>query len=166
MLGRCVGCMEIKSELKQIFVSNERSHDRTIADVINIFKDITGLLLETKAEETVIKHWCARGWTNHDFRLVIEYHFNNTFERTFLDKPGNMNLRMMLNPARADRLIDIVRDLRWKAKQADEKKISSSKSYQTSMVLLRCGAKIPVGDIESYSRHIDECFNMKGKCFN
>lgn len=146
-------------------ITNGGPIDRTVADVILIFEEVTGIMLDRASEQFVIKHWEKQGWGNHDFRLIIEYHFGNAEERKFLDKPGNMNLRMMLNPARAERLKDILRDLKWRASDMEKQKTQATQILKLRpQMMMKCGMKIPVGDQEAYQRHMTDCFESKGKC--
>lgn len=136
---------------------------REIGDICNIFRDVTGLAADPHKEKTVILFWMQRGLSLHDFRLLIEFQFNDPRQKDFYAKAGNLNLRMMLNPASADRLSDILDQLRH-AKRIKESKAEFA-PRSSPMMLMRCGKKIAVGDKASYDAHMNECFNAKGACF-
>lgn len=135
-----------------------------VVDVINIFRDITGVPLDRESEQAVIRYWSAKGWSRYDFRLMIQHRFHNERDQEFLGQPGNMNLRMMLNPSISEKLIDVMRDLRWKADN-DKKKLEASKSSLPPKMVMRCGEKILVGDKEGVERHNRLCFDRRGACF-
>lgn len=135
-----------------------------VANVCQIFREITGSIAEPDRERAVIMHWAQKGWSAYEFRLVIEYQFSDQKQKEFYAQPGCLNLRMMLNPSSTDRLIDIVNDLKRK-KQIEERREKAVRSPGVPMMLLRCGEKIPVGDVDAYSRHMNDCFAAKGRCF-
>lgn len=136
-------------------------YSRLVADVCQVFKDVTGVVAAPEREHIVIEHWGKLGWQVHDFRRVIEFEFSDPSQREYYGHPGRMNLRMMLNPARRERLIDIHADLIAAAHR--EKKLAEMTTPSRERKLhLRCGAKIHRKD---YDSHLSRCFELKGGCF-
>lgn len=137
-------------------------HERELQNVCKIFEEVTGLPAEATREAYVIQHWLQRGWTLKDFRMVIEFQFGDERQREFYEKPGNLNLRMMLNPSFAERLIDILVQLKYAEKKRATDK---NQARRSSSIVLRCGTQIAVGDKHSFDVHMEKCFEIRGACF-
>lgn len=81
--------------------------------VVQIFKEVTGVELDVDREiGAIIPFHRDDGWENFEFRQVIEWGWHDSREREWLSKPGQCNLRTLLNPSRRQRLNDIVSDLK------------------------------------------------------
>jgi hypothetical protein len=127
--------------------------------ICNIFKEVTGLNADASREATVINYWQKKGWREYDFRLLIEFEFNDPKQQDYYSQPGNLTLRSVFNPAREARLLDIRESL---VHRESRKKQATEKSHLPVKILMRCGAKIFK---DQYEYHVDKCFEMKGACF-
>lgn len=144
---------------------------RILADVVNIFTEVTGLKLDSQREAQTIRHWVNRGWKAYEFRLLIEYQFHHPKTRAWFDEAiGRMNLRHMFNPSRESWLTDALSEL--KHKDALQKKIKESEESKISAVnisrlKMKCGALVRVfkmngsSDKSEYDEHLS--FDEKGK---
>lgn len=146
----------------------ESDFDKTIRDVCAIFKEVTGAEADPRREGQAIVPWVRDfKWQLHDFRLIMEFSLSDAKEAAYFSTPGKMNIRSMFNPARGNVLLDIHADLK-RAQAIQLRKQEMKKSgglTRSTAILLRCGAQIPVGDVDAFERHNDECFAAKGSCF-
>lgn len=136
--------------------------NRIVNDVCQIFEDVTGRQADCEREKGVILFWEKRGLQNRDFRLLIEHEFADPRQKEFYSQPGNLVLRFMLNPSRADRLSDVLTELRYAERAREKKEVLAKMPSRTPRMLLRCGAKV---FREEYEAHNEACFAAKGRCF-
>lgn len=120
-----------------------------LAGVCDAFREITGGDADPKRDGAFIFPLARdHGWKIYDFRQIIDYHWQDSKEREYLEQPGNCHLRAIFNPRRHERLKDVLSDLRRKQRALEDSKTSSDVAigeFKANAIVCRsCGQEYKV----------------------
>lgn len=138
------------------------TYERLIRDVCRVFNEVTGVSADPKREAGAIMPLAKEGWEIYDFRLLIEFQFQDDEASKWFKQPGRMNLRNFFNPARKDILLDIREDLKVRDVIMKKQKELGDSPRREPKLLMKCGSQIYRKD---YDRHMNQCFQNRGLCF-
>lgn len=149
---------KMRETAAQTKIEDFREYEEMAKIIFDFFEEITGKSIQRSIMLENVSHYFEEGFSEDEMRDYIRDSLNDDY---FKANPIKFTLANLF-PLRDQERMNMVWD---KLSHFQGLRMKRIKTLAGFFMTVKCGAKIPVGDIKAYEEHNAECFERKGKCF-